>query len=118
MSGAPEAIRAFLAPVLPGFELQYGLWNDATANKASRYAVLKPAGGGRAELIRTPQFTLTLIGPAGESALGLHDAADAVIEAMRAGSGSLVFLQPAEPVFMATDDGRPVLEIAISAITT
>jgi hypothetical protein len=114
---APVAIRDFLAPVLPGFEFQYGHWTDSTDNKAGRYAVLKPAGGPPAELVRKPQFTLTLIGPTGESALGLHASADAAIEAMRAGSGDLVFLQPAEPVFMATSDRRPVLEIAISAIT-
>lgn len=118
MSTAPDMIRAFLAPVLQGFELQYGRWRDDVANKAARYAVLRPAGGGRAELLRTPQFTLTLIGLAGGDALALHAAADLVVEAMRAGSGDdLVFLQPAEPVFVATDDGRPVLEIAISAIT-
>ncbi|MEY2655416.1 MAG: hypothetical protein RLZZ524_2444, partial [Pseudomonadota bacterium] len=96
----------------------YGRWTDSTETKDAHYAVLRPAGGGRAELIRTPQFTLTLIGPAGGDALALHQAADAVVEAMRAGSGDdLVFLQPAEPVFVPTDDGRAVLEIAISAIT-
>lgn len=117
MSRAAEAIRVFLAPLLPGWVIQFGRWVDS-ADRSKRFAVLRPAGGGRAELIRTPQFTLALIGADGEAATVTADAADSLIEAMRTSSGSLVFLQPAEPVFMPTSDGRPVFEIAISAITT
>ena len=68
--------------------------------------------------IFVPLITLTLIGQTQEDAATVSAAADSVIEAMRSSSGTLVFLQPAEPVFHATDDGRPVLEFAISAITT
>lgn len=117
MSGAPETIRAFIAPLLPDYTLQFGRWTDDEANKGRKFAVLKPAGGARAELVRRPQYTLTLIGPR-DDAIGLHDAADNVIEAIRTESGGLVFLQAGEPVYMPTDDGRHVLEIAISAITT
>ena len=115
---AADAIRDFLAPLLPGYVLQYGRWMDDPSDRSKRFAVLRPAGGGRAELVRRPEFTLSLIGPEGEPTNAVAAAADAVIEAMRASAGTLVFLQPAEPVFMPTSDGRPVLEIAISAITT
>lgn len=119
MTTAADQIKAFLASVLQGFELHYPRWRDDVADKTRHYAVLRPAGGGRAELLRTPQFTLTLIGPENSDALALQQAADLAINAMRtAGSqGDLVSLQPAEPVYTPTDDGRPVLEIAISAIT-
>jgi len=79
---------------------------------------VRPAGGVRAELLRRPQFTLMLIGQDGGDVSETSAAADAIVEAMRATSGGVVFLQPGEPAFMATNDGRPVFEIAISAITT
>jgi hypothetical protein len=41
---------------------------------------------------------------------------EAVISAMKTSSGGAVFLQPAEPVFLATADGRPVFDLAVSAI--
>lgn len=116
MSAAADAINAFVAPLLPGWRLQFGRWVDGGG--ASRYAVLRPAGGLPAELVRRPEFTLTLIGQAGDTTQAPHAAADSVIEAMRASSGALVFLQAAEPAHSATDDGRPISEIAISAITT
>lgn len=117
MSAASTALRDFCAPLLPGWIWQLGRWVDDQP-AGTRYGVIKPAGGGRAELVRRPQFTVTLIG-AGEADIGVTAAAaDTLIEAMRAGSGSLVFIQPAEPVFMPTSDGRPVFEIAVSAITT
>lgn len=113
----PNAIRDFLAPLLPGFVIQYGVWTDDPVDRSKRFAVLRPAGGGRAELLRTPQYTLTLIGSDGSDPLALNASADAVIEAMRAGAGGLVYLEPSEPIFMPTDDRRPVLEFAVSAIT-
>jgi hypothetical protein len=117
MSAAATALRDFCAPLLPGWVLQFGRWVDDQA-AGTRYGVIKPAGGARAELVRRPQFTLTLIG-SGEADIGAtSDAADALVQAMRADSGSLVFLQPAEPVYMPTSDGRPVFEIAVSAIIT
>ncbi len=118
MSAAAEAMRQFLAPLLPGWLVQFGHWNDKVGAKTSRYAVLKPAGGSPAELVRRPQFTLSLIGADGGDALAVSETADTIVEAMRASSGALVFMQPAEPVYLPTSDGRPVFEIAISAITT
>ena len=114
---AVDSLRAFLAPLLPGWTVQFGRWND-TGVKTDRFAVIRPAGGPPAELVRRPQFTLALIGTTGEPVSAVSDAAETVIEAMRADAGGLVFLQPAEPVYMPTSDGRPVFEIAVSAITT
>lgn len=112
---ASDEIRDFLAPLLPaGWRQQFGRWTDGS--KASRYAVLRPTGGLPAELVRRPTFSLMLVGAEGDATTVPAAIADSIIEAMRISSGSLVFMQPGEPVFMATDDGRPVFEIAISAI--
>lgn len=111
-----DALRLFIGPLLPGWRVQFGRWQDGS--KADRYAVIRPVGGQPAELVRRPQFTLSLIGADGDEAGVPGDAADTVIEAMRVSSGTLVFLEPAEPVFVPTNDGRAVFEIAISAITS
>jgi len=116
---ASDSIREFIAPLLPGWRIQFGRWMGD--NTSARYAVLRPVGGLPAELVRQPSFSLALVGaqssnPAGEQ-LQVQEAADMLIEAMRSDAGDLVFLQPGEPVFMATDDGRPIFEIAITAIT-
>ena len=116
MSAASDAVRAMVASLLPGWRVQFGRWVDGS--KTDRYAVIKPAGGLPAALVRQPQFTLSLIGALDESSEVAAAAADTVIEGMRVSSGTLVFMEPAEPVYSATSDGRPVFEIAISAITT
>lgn len=113
---AAESIRDFLAPLLPGYVLQFGRWTDTPATPR-RYAVLRPVGGALVELVRRPQFSLLLIGERNTDATALNNTAEVVIEAMRSDAGDLVFLQPAEPVFAPTSDGRPTLEFAISAIT-
>jgi len=113
---ASDAIRDFIASTLPGWRIQFGRWVDG--GKGSRYAVIKPAGGLPAELVRRPQFTVSFIGADGDPSQVPHDAANIVIEAMRASSGELVFLQPGEPAYSPTSDGRAVFEIAVSAITT
>lgn len=114
-TAAADALRDFITPLLDGWRVQFGRWVDGT--KTDRYAVIKPAGGLPAQLVREPQFSVLLIGGLGDASDIPGTAADAVIEAMRADSGALVFLQPAEPVFWATDDGRPVFEFAVSAMT-
>lgn len=111
-----DAVRDFVDQLLPGWRVQAFKWVDGS--KADRYCVIKPAGGLPAELVRRPAFTLSLIGAENQAATEISAAADSIIEALRASSGSLVFMQPAEPVFSPTSDGRPVFEIAISAITT
>lgn len=114
-----DAIRGFLAPLLPfDYEWQFGGWTDTSGAKVKRFAVLKPVGGQPAELVRRPQFTLTLIGRGGGDHVAIGEHAETCVQAMRAGSGATVFLQPSEPVFIPTADGRPMHEIAISAITT
>lgn len=118
MSATATALAAFLAPLLPGWRLQFGRWNDMLGAKTDRFCVIRPAGGPASDLVRRPQFTASLIGVDGGDIVATSAAADALITAMRASSGDLVFLDPAEPVFVPTSDGRPVFEIAISAITT
>lgn len=113
---ASDALRNFITPLLPGWRVQFGRWMDG--NTADRYAVIRPVGGLPAALVRRPEFTLALIGAAGDDAQVPQEAAEQVIEAMRAGAGAeVVYFEAGEPVFMPTDDGRPVFEVAVSAIT-
>lgn len=112
---ATDALSDFITPLLTGWRVQFGAWNGDT--RTDRFAVIKPAGGQLADLVRRPQFTLILIGADGDTYQDIEASANTIIEAMRADSGSLVSLQPAEPVFMPTADGRAVFEIAVSAIT-
>lgn len=119
MSAASDAIRNLIAPVLsPGWRVQYGRWVERAGDSADRFAVIRPVGGGLAELVRRPQFTVSLIGVKDEGVAACEEAADQIIELMRESSGSIVFMQPGEPVFMPTSDGRPVIEIAVSTIVT
>ena len=114
---ATQAIRDFIEPILgAGWDVQFGAWDDQS--RETSVAVVRPVGGGRADLIRRPQFTLMLVGAEGQSAPAIEAKANQIIEAMRAGSGSLVSLQPGEPVLIPTADRRAVFEIAVSAITT
>lgn len=112
---ATDALRALITPLVPGWKFQYGRWRDEL--KTDRYAVLRPMGGMPVSLVRRPQFTLTLIGAADDAAGVPESFAHAVIAAMNTSAGGLVFMQPAEPVYWATNDGRPVAELSISTIT-
>lgn len=110
-------LDAFLSgiPALNGWEIQYNFWHDD--GKTKRYLVIKPVGGVAAELVRRPQFTITAIGAEGVDSASPHNCLEAIIEAMRSDSGTLIHLEAGEPIYMATNDGRPVFEIAVSAIT-
>ncbi len=112
---ATEAIRAAITPVLPGWRIQLGQWLGDSA--ADRYAVIRPVGGGIAALVRRPQHTVTLIGSVGDAITDTQAKAEAVTEALRVNtSAGAVCLMAAEPAYSATDDGRPVFEMAVSAI--
>lgn len=113
MSTADE-LQALLSGTLAGWRFQFGRWTDGA--KTDRYAVLRPMGGPKAELVRAPAFSLALIGNATDPTTGPNAKAQEVISLLTRNSGSLVFAQPGEPVYWATDDGRPVAEIAISTI--
>ena len=112
---ATDALRAFLAPLLPGWRLQYGHWVDD--GKTTRYAVLRPIGGLPGALVRQPRYTLMLIGKADDAAALPETSAQAVITAMQTSSGGLVYMEPGEPVYTPTNDGRPGVELSISTIT-
>lgn len=113
---AVDTLRAFVAPLLPApWRLQFGKWTDGT--KTDRYAVIKPMGGLPIELVRRPQFSLILIAGLNEPATVSSAAAEAVIQAMQADTTNPMFMQPGEPVYWATDDGRHVAEISIQTIT-
>lgn len=116
MSIAADAIRNLISSMLPGWRLQFGRWIDGAPT--DRFAVIRPVGGVPASLVRRPQFSIMLIGAVGDSSAVPDGKAHLIIEAMRASSGSIVTMSPGEPVFFSTDDGRPVIEIAISTITT
>jgi hypothetical protein len=115
MTTASQAIKDFLEPRLPGWEYQLGRWTDKGKDKS--YAVIRPVGGSLAGLVRRPQFTLMLIGKAGEAADLPSMKAEEIIEAMRTESGGLVLMQAGEPVFSMTKDDRPIFEFSVSTIT-
>lgn len=112
---ASEALRAFLVPLLPGWRFQYGRWIDG--GTADRYAVLRPVGGLPVSLIRRPHFTLLLIASANDALQVPETTAQTVIAAMNTSAGSLVFMEPGEPIFTSANDGRSIVELAISTIT-
>lgn len=110
-----EAVRDLLAPSLPAsFDWQFGRWEDSTPSR--RKAVLRPAGGVGAELIRRPQFVLSLVGLRGGDHAELGQAADTIVETCRADAGDLVYVEAGEPVYVLAADGRPIFEIALSVI--
>lgn len=115
MTSPTDALRDFLAPLLPGWRFQFGRWTDTS--KTSRFAVLKPAGGLPLELVRRPNFTLTFIGAFDEPSQVPLAAAETVIAAMQADTTNPLGMQPGEPAFFSTDDGRAVFELAISTIS-
>ncbi len=114
MTTPADTLRAFVTPLLPGWRVQFGRWMDGA--ETDRYCVIKPVGGLPMELVREPQFTLSFIGAKNDAESAVSTKAEAVIVAMQSGSGNAVFFQPSEPVFMATSDGRPVFDLAVSAI--
>lgn len=111
---AATAIRDLLQLALAGWAVQFGHWTDPGGKVRS--AVLKPVGGPAVERVRRPQFTLSLIGLDGGDREAVSAAAEQVIAALQSNSGSLVYVQAGEPTYIPTADGRPVLEIALSAI--
>lgn len=115
MTETAESIKNLLAPVLAGWQFQFGQWRDPGG--AVRSAVLRPAGGPSADLVRRPQFNLSLIGADGGDALATAEAAELVARTVRDSNGGLVYLSAGEPVHINTGDGRPVFQIALSAIT-
>jgi hypothetical protein len=112
---AADAIRDLIAPLLPGWRIQFGRWVDGS--KTDKYAVIKPFGGALAGLVRRPQFTLILIGAIDGEATVPIIAAEAIIEAIRVDSGALVSMEAGEPVHKNADDGRPIAEFLVSTIT-
>lgn len=111
---AADAIRALLQTTLQGWSVQFGHWVDPGGQVRS--ALIRPVGGPAVERVRRPQFTLSLIGLAGGDRAEVSEAAERVIALLQTTSGALVNVQAGEPTYIPTADGRPVLEIALSAI--
>jgi hypothetical protein len=115
-----DAIRARLAPLLPvDYEWQFGAWQDTSGAKTKRFAVVKPAGGGLASIVREPQFVVSLIGRDGGDRERVAEHADTCVQALQhAGrdAGGIV-LFASEPRFIPTADNRPVFDIAIAALS-
>lgn len=109
-----EVLREILTPALAGWQFQFGRWKDDGSTK--RYAVLRPMGGPAVSLVRKPAFSLVLIGNKSDAATAPEGKAQQLIALLTGETGSLPFIEPGEPVFWATDDGRPVAELTISTI--
>ena len=115
MTTAADAIKIFITPHLAGWRIQFGRWVDGS--KADRYAVIRPVGGMPASLVRRPQFSILLVGAANDPASLPSIKAEAIIEAMRAGNGTLVVMTAGEPVYSTATDGRHIFEFPVSTIT-
>jgi hypothetical protein len=125
MMDIAEALRRFFTAALgSGWTVQFGRWMDEDKPlggvQRTRYAVIRPAGGPEAGLVRRPQFTLVTIGLGpGDNLQTADGAARCVVAAQIADEEDregLVSIEVGEPVFMATQDGRPVFESAVSVI--
>lgn len=110
---AVDAIKAFLEPILPGWRVQFGRWDDEAG---ARFAVIKPAGGPATPLLRTPFFTLHLIAAKGDTAELARAAAEAVVSATKDSSGTLVNIDATEPAYWWTTDGRHAFDLSLSAM--
>lgn len=110
---AVDALKAFLTPILPGWRLQFGRWDDEAG---ARFAVIKPSGGLSRPLLRTPQFVLQLIAAVNDDAAVARAAAEAVVAATKADAGSLVNIDAGEPAYWWTTDGRHAFDISITAM--
>lgn len=108
-----DQLRMFLEPLLPGWRIQAGAWRDGDG----RFCVIRPVAGAGAGLLRRPQFSVLLIGRRGDTFTAVNEAANLIVEAMRASSGELVYLEAGEPAFNPTENGRQAFEIAVLAIT-
>jgi hypothetical protein len=120
MMAAADTLRAFIGTQLPGWVAQFGRWVDDPTDRSKRFAVVRPVGGLPAELLRRPQFTVALVGNETDNPASLGATAGAFVaalEALHPADPAALYLQPAEPVFLAADDKRPIFEIAVSAIT-
>lgn len=111
---AVDTLSAFITPLLPGYRVQFGRWMDGS--KTDKYAIIKPVGGGRASSIREPQFQIILVGPLDGQAQQQYNDAVAIIEAMRDDNGGFVVQVASEPVVGNTNDGRAMVQFAVSTI--
>jgi hypothetical protein len=121
MMAAADTLRAFIGTQLPGWVAQFGRWVDDPVDRTKRFAVVRPVGGLPAELVRRPQLTVVLVGnetDRPETTGATAGAFVAALEALRPANPAALYLQPAEPVYLAASDKRPIFEIAVSAITT
>lgn len=111
-----EVLFDFLQQQLgDGWLVQLDVWVDEGPGK--RYAVLKPTGGPKAELVRRPLFTLSLIGTSADDLESTRAAAHQLVELFRTDSAGLVFVEAGEPAFVPSSDNRPIYDIALAAIT-
>lgn len=110
------AVKDFIAPIAAGWDIHLNRWADQPAPD-KKYIVIRPVGGAKAELVRRPNYTVTVIGAKGGVFAPPQDVANSIVEAARNYTGDAVDIQCGEPVYMPTNDGRHVFELAISAIT-
>lgn len=111
-----DYIKDFIAPLAPGWDIHLYRWVDQP-QPDKKYIVIRAVGGALAEVVRRPQYTLSIIGPKGGVFAAPQNIANDIIEAARVYEGGAVDIQCGEPVYMPTNDGRHVFELAVSAIT-
>ncbi len=116
MTAIAERIAAAIRPALMAVVLSFGRV-AGMPDPTKRYAVIRQAGGGSGDIVRRPLFTLDLMGLPNGDATQTAALAEAAIQRMREPVDGVVFLAPGEPSFTTTAEGRPLISIAIAAIT-
>jgi hypothetical protein len=113
---AADALRSKAVDTMTGYRVQFGRWTDGLPT--DKFTVIRMDGGGQNELVRLPRFSVMILGPQNGNALTTLADVEKLIASITQDSGGLVFMQPDEPVFYSTSEGRPVYELMVSTITS
>ena len=113
------ALRDACAAVLPPPAWAWSMerLHDGASDRAKRYGVVKSAGGGGGDVVRTPLFTVDVVGlPTGDVGVAqAEEAAQTLIAALRESAGPVAVFEPGEPVPSRGAEGRPIYSVAVAA---
>lgn len=115
---AMQALRTAMVAAFPegaGWAWSMERLNDGARNPALRYGVIKSAGGGGGDVVRTPLLTIDFIGKPGGDVEQTEEAAQKAIGILRESAGPFAIFEPGEPSPSAGAEGRPIYTVAVAA---
>ena len=89
--------------------------HDGAADRSKRYGVVKSAGGGGGDVVRTPLFTVDLMGLPGGDVIKTNEAAQTLISGLRESAGPVAIFEPGEAVPFPSAEGRAGYSVAVAA---